>query len=220
MKEFLEDRTRTSSQTRHAGTRVRIRRRTIYIASVVSILAMVGGFALANLAFSTVSNSGQNGAGVSSGTTIWTGSPSVAPSSSATACAATFTITFSDASATTGLSAAGSAFVAGSSVACWSTGAPDFAEEITMVTGTNLVTCTSSTNPCTSAQADAFYVYSNSGTLVENKVTVSYVFTGGGTTTTCTSGCTGTGTANIFVDYGSTTPPATISALYVVVQGS
>jgi hypothetical protein len=91
---------------------------------------------------------------------------------------------------------------------------------VSLVTGTNLVTCTSSSNPCTSTQTDAFYVYSNSGTLVENKVTVSYVFTGGGTTVVCSSGCTGTGTANIYVDYGSTTPPAAISSLYVVVQGS
>jgi molybdenum cofactor biosynthesis enzyme len=58
MKEFLED--RTSSQTRHAGTRRKISRRTIYIGTVIAMVAMVGGFALATIG---ISNSAQNAEG-------------------------------------------------------------------------------------------------------------------------------------------------------------
>jgi hypothetical protein len=64
MKEFLEDRTRTSSQTRTLGTRGRIRRRTVYIGTVVAMLAMVGGFALASFTIGNFTNApGQSGAG-------------------------------------------------------------------------------------------------------------------------------------------------------------
>ncbi len=62
MKEFLED--RTSSQTRHAGTRGPTRR-TVYVATVVAMLAMVGGFALAGSFTQTTANQTASGYEVS-----------------------------------------------------------------------------------------------------------------------------------------------------------
>ncbi len=62
MKEFLEDRTRTSSQTRTPGTRGRIRRRTIYIGTVVAMLAMVGGFVVASFTIGPFTNAPSQGA--------------------------------------------------------------------------------------------------------------------------------------------------------------
>lgn len=216
MKEFLED--QTSSQTRHAGTRSRIKRRTVYVGTVVAILAMVGGFALATLTTSTISNTGQNGYVTSSGNTIWTGTPSLAPSSDASACTTSVVVGFSTTSGTTGLTATQSAYVAGTSAGCNVASGGDFAEKFTLVTGSALVTCTGSASPCTSTQSDTFYTYANAGTLIENNVVVTYTFTGA---TVCASpGCTGTATLDLYVDFGTANPPASLPTLYVVVQGS
>lgn len=54
------------------GTRGRVRRRTVYVGSVVAIVALVGGFALASMAFASFSNpSNQNGFTTTLGNTIW-----------------------------------------------------------------------------------------------------------------------------------------------------
>jgi hypothetical protein len=109
---------------------LKMRRRSVYVGTIVAMLAMVGGLALASFV-STVTTGGQNGYSVTSatGTSYATGTPTVnLVWTTATACTASGTVSSAGPTA--------SAFVAGP-VAC-QTATPDWFEELTFP-GTALV---------------------------------------------------------------------------------
>jgi hypothetical protein len=109
---------------------IKLRRKSVYIGTIVAMLAMVGGLAMGSF-ISTVSTGGQNGYSVTSatGTSYATGAPSVnLVWTTATACTASGTVSSAGPNA--------AAYVTGQ-VAC-QTATPDWFEEISFP-GTALV---------------------------------------------------------------------------------
>ncbi len=207
MKEFLED--RTSSQTRTAGTRGRIRRRTVYIATVIAMIAMVGGFALATYTFSTTVSSEQNIYQTSLSDTVWQASAvTLTPGflNAAVTCASP-PLTTSQFTATGGTAnvcyvASGSSNTMASET---TVAVNEYVEEFEF----NLPISTAcSTSPsCTSTFQVTVIAssFTSTGTVGQNSFAVSI-----------TTAPTGADTLFVYLDFG-TTAPSTISGMDFVV---
>jgi hypothetical protein len=185
-----------------------IRRRTVYIASVVSILALIGGFALAALGnFSTIS-SNQNVVSTTLGTTVWNpATDALSPSflTSAATCISASTATFSGTSANTQNACIKVATAATET----SVASGDFVEEFTFtlaVTTTTPTTCVSTT-VCTDTFTVTFTTSTGNGGVA---YTVDL-------TDPTTSG--GNDILNVYLDFGASAP-SSITAMDIVATGS
>lgn len=174
---------------------LKLRQRSVYVATIVAILALVGGFALAT-AFSTQSVSSTQGA---VGTTVsdsawiagtltngWAGAACTTTTQATTSSATTATAYFS---ATTSSQVSGDCATGG------------YTEELVF------------TAPVSASQAlatDTFTVYSTSsaGSGIVNTVSVSVSGASGGYTATL----------DLYVDYGAT-GPSSITVLNVAING-
>ncbi len=215
MKEFLEDRTRTSSQTRTPGTRGRIRRRTVYIGTVIAMLAMVGGFALATFTLGTMNAPSQGGNGVTVTGTNY---------DCATTCISATTTTGSTtpaacANAPAAVVVGGSSPTETISLAVASTGTTckggDFAETFSFTSSFAIASapaCFTSSTSCT----DTFQVSYTQSTTAANAQLGTASFTESGTAPS------GIITVNVIVvvDFQSASPTSTISNLAIAVSGN
>ena len=180
--------------------RGKVRRRTVYVATIAAMLALVGGFAMAATFSSTTVSQNQNGFSTSMGSTIWAAvAPTLTtqPSPTTTSCtSATIAIT----TATTA-----TAFVGVESTASCTTN--DFTEEVHF----------SYSVPAGSATlSDTFEVYSTATLAGATSATTAV----GSVTVTVTETTSAyTATFDLYIDYGAN-PPASISSLSVVVSGS
>lgn len=183
--------------------KLKVSRRTVYVGTIVTMLAMIGGFAAATLAFSTIPSSNQNGFSSSLGNTVWSGaSVSVSTGSEALSCSGTPTAAFMTGTQTISVSVK-----APGSAGCNS---GNFVEELSFV---------ASTCPA-GGTADNFVVFTAWSTSTPTATgSGAAASVGESVTGTLTGACT----LNIYVDYG-TSQPATaglsISELSVVVSGS
>ena len=196
MKEFLEDRTTTSSQTRTLGTRGRIRRRTVYIGTVVAMLAMVGGFVLAAAVTVTSIPSTQNiYQGTQTSTTDFPSSPTLAVSQSGNPTAAV--------AAVTGSTAAGATLTLAMCANSGCTfGATDFDEKFTFTSITTVSSSAANTFTVTT-------IWGSTPTTTQTALTYSSTVTH-----------TGADTVVIYIDYGATAPSGGIGTIQVVVTGT
>ena len=212
MEEFGKDEAHVSRTTR---TRGRIRRRTIYIASVVSILALVGGFALAAMFTTTTISQNQNGFNTQMGATKWAATtPTLGVGTSAGTCSATTANTASAPATLTAIAAPATGSVSstayyGVTNTCVAT---DFAEVITFS-----LTIASGTAAGTYS-TDTFIVYTT-WTQTSTAATAVVAGTVSVTLAAATSAAV-TVTFNVVVDYGSNSPPASLTNLGVVVTGT
>lgn len=182
-----------------------IRRSSVYAATIVAMLAMVGGFALAAWGFNGTISSGQNTEQATVGNTFWSGST---PALSAVflgatqACASTYT--FAAAGGTIDACVADSTGTPATSSATISAG--DFVEEFKF-SGLSVGTSICGGTTCT----DSFAV-----TVIDNA--------GGGTATfssvvvTAAASGTVTDNLNIWIDFGASAP-SSITGLDVVAVG-
>ena len=180
--------------------RGKVRRRTVYVATIAAMLALVGGFAMATTLSSTSVSQNQNVFSTSTGNTIWA---AVAPTLTTQPSPTTTSCTSTTVAITT--STAADAFVGVESTPACATN--DFTEEVHFSYSVQTGSATLS---------DTFEVYStatlagaSSATTVVGSVTV--------TVTETTS--IYTATFDLYIDYGAN-PPASIGSLSVVVSGS
>lgn len=172
----------------------RTKRRMLYAGTMVAVLAMVGGFAMASITLGNTSiTSTQGGNGTTLSASAWTASKIYSGYNGTSACGTAVSIT----SAT-----AASGYVAGTSSACAS---GDLTEEI--VYSASVPAGTSGT-----VLKDTFEVYSSTGAtpaLVTNPISISVT----------ESGTAYTATVDLIVDYG-TTSSIQIDSLSVSINGA
>lgn len=187
--------------------RLKLRRKSVYVATIVAIFAMLGGFAVATLGnFSTVS-SNQNTVSSTLGNTVWNGATaSLAPSYVIVGVTCATAPTFSGATASTQ-----NACINVSTNAAESTiGATNhYVEEFTFtlaVTTTTPAACVSPT-VCSDTFAVSFVTSTGNGAVA---YTVSL-------TDPTTTG--GNDLLNIYLDFGASAPTS-ITAMDVVATGS
>lgn len=181
-----------------------LQRRTVYGATIVAILALVAGFAMATLGFSSTISSNQNVVSTNVGETVWNGATdALTPSfltSAISTCSGAPAFTSTPGSQDICISATGAAPATESSVA-----RSDFVEEFAFT-----LAVTSST--CTSGCSDNWVITVSSTTPTDfGAVTL--------TVTIANPGVSGNDVLNVYIDFG-TSAPATISAMDIVVTGS
>ena len=199
---------------RTTRTRGRIRRRTIYIASVVSILALVGGFALAAFTLSIAGQSTQGAGGVTvtgtayaCGTTCISASTTTGSTTAATCADAPTAVAITGTSPTDAITLQ----VASSGTTCKG---GDFEEVFSFTSSFAIASapaCFTTTTSCT----DNFQVSYTQGTTATNAQLGTAAFTESGTAPTSTV----TVTVVVDVDFQSATPTA-ITNLAIVVSGN
>ncbi len=202
----MSDDNTATTRTRKRRT---IRRVQVYAGTIVAMLAMVGGFALAAWTLGTVT-SNQGGYTTSLSGTIWaaetTGNPALtsAPVPAADAPCVTTASFAPTAGATTAAAAASVGVATGNTCT-----ANDVGEKFTFAISVT-------TSLCTTACSDTFYFYSTSSAATGQQaqsVTVSVTSESG------TGSVAYTATLTAYVDYGATAP-SSITVLQVVVAGS
>ncbi len=195
----------------------KIGRKTVYVGTIVGVLALVAGFAMAAAFQTGTVNSGQNGYSANVVGTIWAGGatgtllPTLAPGASSNTCNAApgpvATPYASSFSVTTGTSLTESLYFGMSASGC---SANDFAEVWTFTLPQSDLTA--------KTYVDTFTVsttWTPSGGTATTAVASDIV------SMTVSAGTPGSTTVvlNIVVDYGSSIQPTTISDLNVVVSG-
>ena len=187
----------------------RVGRKTVYIGTVVGVLALVAGFAMAAVFTSQTVTSNQNGFNASTGNTVWSGAAvTLGPGTSTNACDATPAANPVSSPASGSLSvtlgsSASKTFYYGMTGSCSSS---DFAEEWSFTMSVSTA----------ATDADTFTIFS---TWTQVSTPASAV-----AADTITMIASGTGTSsvtlNLVVDIGSNVSPASISSLNVVVSGA
>lgn len=172
----------------------KLQRRTVYAATIIALLALVGGFAMAASFSTTTLTATQGGTTTTLTNTAWAGSSvSAVFTTNGAGC------TGSPVSVTSATAVSAYVNVGSVSGAC---ALGDFAEEIVF---------TATVPQGTSVLTDTFTIYSDSS-YSTGQATLTVAVTESGTGTYVAE-------LDLYSDYGSTTPPASISALNVVVNG-
>lgn len=178
----------------------KLRRRSVYVGTVVALIAMIGGLALASITLnSTLLSSTQGSTSTSLTATAWTPGTVTEGNVGTATCGTTVAITNA---------VPASAYVAGTSGAC---GVGHITETITY-------TATVPVGVAATVLSDTFTLYSSacSGAACAPASTVSSI-----TITVTENGAT-TYTANLsfVIDYGSVAGPVTISSISVSINGA
>ncbi len=220
MKEFLND----SRGSRMTGTRWRLTRRTTYVVTIVAMLAVAGGFAVATAFYAslTMGPTGFGGAqgSATAGSTIYSASGSSSSASfavnapSSAGCTSTATSTPASGSTSTVTSTA-TAWVAGASGATCPT-TSDYYDELTFTSAGQSVAA-STTATFTDKFTVTLGIGTTSTTYYSSTVTVTCSYDN-----TAASSATLTCVADINADTGvaNSASQPTISSIQVTVTGS
>ena len=186
---------------------LKLRRRSVYIGTIVAILAMIGGLALASLGnFSTV-NSNQNTVSSTLGTTVWnTATSALSPAFTTATVTCQTSPSFSGTAPTT---QSGCISVATNLAESSVSGSNHFVEEFTFT----LAVTTSTPSACVSTAVCSDTFDTTFSTSTGNGA-VSFTVT-----LTDPTLSTGSDILNIYLDFG-TSAPTSITVMYVVATGS